>query len=171
MTRAPRLVGAGARLEPVPDGVTTAVQAGDADALDAALAGAGLRAADGWPHEDTPVALSIGDPARTWLVVLPDGRVVGECGWKSWPDGNGAVEIGYGLGRAARARGTGTEAVALLVAWTEQQPDVRAVAADVLVGNEPSLRLLRRLGFQERLGDGPDVRLERGRAVRGRHVC
>lgn len=166
-----RLVGPGVRLEPVPAGVAAAVDAGDAAALKRALAAAGLHASAGWPHDDTLVALDLGHPTRTWLVVLPEGQVVGEGGWKGPPDADGAVEIGYGLGVGARGRGLGTQAVGLLVAWTERQPGVRAVVAQVLPGNEASSRVLRRLGFQRCPGPGRHVRYERSATVRGRHVC
>jgi RimJ/RimL family protein N-acetyltransferase len=161
-------------LLPVPSALATAVLGADGNAVDDALGAAGLRAAAGWPHEGTAATLSgatHGDDARTWLVAVA-GEVVGECGWKNPPDPDGTVEIAYGLAAPARGAGTGTEAVALLVAWSEQQPGVRAVAADVLVGNESSRRLLRRLGFAERPLDGRWVRAERGQArLRGRHVC
>jgi RimJ/RimL family protein N-acetyltransferase len=91
---------------------------------------------------------------------------------------DGGVEIGYGLAPSARGRGLGTEAVGVLVAWAEQQPGVRRVAARVQVGNEPSRRLLRRLGFVEqdeqpgwvlcvRDLEQPALPLR----VAGRHVC
>ncbi len=70
------------------------------------------------------------------------GEVVGDCGWTGPPDEDGAVEIGYGLAAAVRRQGLGTEAVAVLAAWAEQQPGVRLVTAEVLPGNEASLRLL-----------------------------
>lgn len=163
-----RLVGPAARLEPVPPGVAAAVDAGDPAALGLALAGAGLQASLGWPHDDTLVALSLGHPTRTWLVVLPHGDVVGECGWKGPPDAGGAVEIRYGLGAGARGRGVGTEAVGLLVAWTERQPGVGSVVAQVLPGDEASSRVLRRLGFQPRPGPGRHARYERSAKVTGR---
>lgn len=168
----PRLVGADVRLEPVPDGVPAAVAAGDAARLALALEAAGLHARDGWPHDDTIHALGVADRLpRTWLISDPDGGVLGDCGWKGPPDPDGAVEIGYGLGRQARGRGLGTQAVGLLVAWTERQPGVRAVVAEVLVGNEPSRRLLRRLGFQERLDGTSQAWYERTARLPGRHVC
>ena len=109
--------------------------------------------------------------------MVVDGAVVGDCGWRGRPDEDGVVEIGYGLAAPSRGQGLGTETVAVLAAWTETQPDVRLVAAQVLVGNEPSLRLLARLGFVEQGSSPPYLRLVRaapGRAlarVRGRHVC
>jgi RimJ/RimL family protein N-acetyltransferase len=173
---APRLVGPRVALLPVPAGVAEAVASADAGALDVALRAAALRAAAGWPHDDTAALLAGAAHAdageqRTWLVAVSD-EVVGECGWKGPPETDGTVELGYGIAGPARGDGLGTEAVAVLVAWSTGQPGVRALAADVLVGNEASRRLLRRLGFEERRVDGRYVRAERGRPrIRGRHVC
>lgn len=178
---APRLVGARVALVAVPHAVAAAVCAGEPPGP--ALAEAGLTAAGGWPHPGSAEALrplaehgAPGDDGG-WLV-LADGEVVGECGWRGGPDADGDVEIGYGLAAPARGRGLGTEAVGVLVAWAERQPGVRRVLARVLPGNQPSLRLLRRLGFVEQ-PDAPPwllcVRdLDRPSSplrVRGRHVC
>jgi RimJ/RimL family protein N-acetyltransferase len=168
----PRLAGPRVALVPPPPGLAAA--AVDGMPVGPLLAPAGLGAGDGWPHDDTADALTgaaVDGDAATWLVVLGD-VVVGECGWKGPPDVDGTVEIGYGLAAPARGKGVGTEVVAVLVAWTETRPGVRAVAADVLPGNAASLRLLQRLGFDEVGGDGRYLRLERGpQRVRGRHVC
>ena len=178
-----RLSGPRVALVPVPHDVAVAAVHGPGPALDAALARAGLRAAADWPHGDTADALrplaEHGRPGDlgTWLVCA-DGAVIGECGWAGRPDPAGAVEIGYGLAPSARGRGLGTEAVAVLGVWSEQQPGVRSLVAEVLVGNEASLRLLSRLGFVREPAAPPYVRLVRGPGTRprpgriaGRHVC
>ena len=106
-----------------------------------------------WPHDDTfdalrPLAEHGGpDDVGTFLVEL-NGVVVGDCGWFGPPDGAGEVEIGYGLAPSARGRRIGTEAVVLLRDWVVAQ-GASAVRAEVLPGNEPSLRLLVRLGFAD----------------------
>jgi RimJ/RimL family protein N-acetyltransferase len=171
-----RLSGPTLTLVPVPFDVAVDVAAGRVPDL----APHGLTAAPGWPHADTPDALrplaEHGAPGDggTWLVVH-EGAVVGDCGWFGPPDDEGAVEIGYGLAASARRQGLGTEAVAVLAAWAEQQPGVRLVSAEVLVGNEASLRLLARLGFTEMGSHPPYLRLVRpapGMArPRGKHVC
>lgn len=168
----PRLVGEQVALVPVPATVVPPVLAGDRAGVVAALAPAGLHPADGWPHDDTAAALSASadDLSRSWLVTLA-GVVVGDCGWKGPPDPDGVVEIGYGLAAEARRRGTGTAAVGLLVAWTLSQPRVTRVAAEVLPGNEPSRRLLRRLGFEEQPTHDWWLSPRLGAKVRGRHVC
>lgn len=115
------------------------------------------RRASDWPTADTADALrpladhpeSSGEGA---FLVLEDDLVVGECGWSGTAE-HGEVRIGYGLAPSARGRGTGTEAVRLLLARATEQGATRA-RAEVLPGNEPSLRLLTGLGFraEERLG-------------------
>jgi RimJ/RimL family protein N-acetyltransferase len=113
----------------------------------------GLPLAEGYPHADTLDGLRMyvehGRPDEGgWFVTLADdGRVVGDCGTLGWVDDRGRVEIGYGLAAPFRGRGLGTEAVRVLADWVAAQPGVTAVTASVEVGNEPSRRLLDRLGF------------------------
>lgn len=174
-----RLAGPTVALVPAPHDVAVDVLAGSARAR-TALAAHGLSAAPDWPHPDTDDALrplaEHGTPGDTgtWLIAL-DGTVVGECRWSGAPDGDGEVELSYGLAPSARGRGLGTEAVAVLAAWTEQQPGTRLLTAEVRVGNEASLRLLARLGFTEQGSHPPFLRLVRPvpglRRPRGRHVC
>jgi RimJ/RimL family protein N-acetyltransferase len=119
----------------------------------------GLPLAAGYPHADSLDALRMqvehgGADDGGWFVTLAsDGRVVGDCGTFGPPDEDGRVEIGYGLAAPSRGQGIGTEAVGALVGWLVTQPDVRLVTASVEVGNDPSRRLLERLGFT--LTDGP----------------
>jgi RimJ/RimL family protein N-acetyltransferase len=110
-----------------------------------------LAHAPDWPHPDSADALRpLAEhpdltPEGTFLVVR-DGVVVGDCGWFGPPDGDGEVEIGYGLARSARGQGVGTESVRLLLEWVAGR-GAALVRAEVLPGNEASLRLLARLGF------------------------
>lgn len=151
-----RITGDGVTLRRVPAGAGEAVLRGDFGAV---VGGSALTAAPGWPHEDSVHALT-GGAGVTWLVEQ-DGRVVGEAGTKAAPDPSGAVEIGYGLAGASRGRGVGSRAVAALVDALLAQPDVRAVVAEVEAGNEPSHRLLRRLGFAAVGTAGGHVRYRR----------
>jgi ribosomal-protein-alanine N-acetyltransferase len=181
----PRISGPSVALVPAPHEVAVAALSGAAPALAAALAPLGLRPGTGWPHADTADALrplaEHGQPgdAGTWLVCTGAEVVVGECGWRGSPDAEGGIELHYGLAAPSRGRGLGTEAVAVLAAWSEQQPGVRRLEAEVHVGNEPSLRLLRRLGFGAERADPPYVRFTRevgatsgpARRFAGRHVC
>ena len=176
MSPLPRLTGPRVALVPVPRAVAVGVLDGDAGP---ALAELGLVAGRGWPHADTADALRplAEDPTAVdggWLVVV-DGEVVGDCGWRGGPGPTGDVVLGYGLAAPVRGRGLGTEAVAVLCAWADVQPGVRRLVAEVRTGNEPSRRLLSRLGFTEVEDLPPWVRCVRPVAgsgpVRGRHVC
>lgn len=130
------------RLEPVPLDVARAVVHGDG-ALPA-------RRAPDWPHPDTADALRpLADHPEAGgegtFLVLENDVVVGECGWFG-PPVDGETAIGFGLARSACGRGVGTEAVRQLLLWLAPQ-GVTKVRAEVLPGNEASLRLLARLGF------------------------
>ncbi len=124
-----------------------------------------------------------GGATGSWLVAR-DGAVVGTAGAAGPVSPDGDQELGYGLVPAARGAGTGTQAVAAVAAVLERRPGVRRLTAEVLPGNEASMRLLRRLGFVEVDGGAPPhVLLARAApgqpapAVRstvrisGRHVC
>jgi RimJ/RimL family protein N-acetyltransferase len=128
------------RLERVTDVATrNALLAGDLG---------GHTAAPGWPHEDTAPGLGFLDSGGLAFVIIDhDDRIVGECGTKAPPTDDGMVEIGYGLAAPSRGQGLGSAAVTALVAWLAEQPEVRAVEAEVHVGNVASSRLLERLGF------------------------
>jgi RimJ/RimL family protein N-acetyltransferase len=147
-----RLAGERVTLIPVPHELSVAVLAGTG--LAEAVAALGLTAATGWPHADTadalrPLAEHGGPgPAHGTFLIAVAGELVGECGWFGAPDEAGQVEIGYGLAASARGRGLGTEAVGVLAAWVDGQPGVRRITADALIGNEPSRRVLERLGFR-----------------------
>ncbi|MCW2598226.1 MAG: N-acetyltransferase [Frankiales bacterium] len=119
--------------------------------VDASLAG--LQRATDWPHEDTADALRplAEHPFHTGegtFLVVHDGVVVGDCGWFGPPDEDGEVEIGYGLAPSARRQGLGRASVVLLLDWVRAR-GARAVRAEVLPGNLPSLRLLAGLGFTD----------------------
>jgi RimJ/RimL family protein N-acetyltransferase len=98
-------------------------------------------------------------PFFAYVVVrLADGLAVGDVGFHGPPDDEGEVEIGYALVPTARGAGLALEATGLLVDWARGQPGVRTVSARVNPGNEPSRRLLARLGF---VPDGERGGLER----------
>ena len=122
----------------------------DRTSRDAALSGdlGDLDAAAGWPHEDTAPGLSFLDSGgQVFLIVDDAGQVAGECGTKGPPDDGGVVEIGYGLAGPSRGRGLGSAAVAALVEQLCREPAVRAIEAEVHVGNIPSIRVIERIGF------------------------
>lgn len=83
-----------------------------------------------------------------WIIRKEDRRVVGSADFKAPPE-NGAVEIGYGLGKAHEHRGYMTETVEAMCQWAFSQPGVNAVIAETEIENFPSQQILRRCGFTE----------------------
>jgi RimJ/RimL family protein N-acetyltransferase len=80
------------------------------------------------------------------------------------------VEIGWRLARAAWGRGFATEAAAAALAFAVARLGVPEVVAITVPTNEPSLRVMRRLGMvRDAAGDFDHPRIEAGHPLR-RHV-
>jgi ribosomal-protein-alanine N-acetyltransferase len=124
----------------------------------------GFAVPDDWPddHDRRFLAFRLrqtsDDPSRApWLVraiVLHESaEMIGHAGFHGPPGVNArrapeAVEVGYTIFPAHRRQGYAAEAVRALLAWARGQ-GVDHFVASVSPQNEPSLRLVRRLGFEE----------------------
>ncbi|HOD66345.1 MAG TPA: GNAT family N-acetyltransferase [candidate division Zixibacteria bacterium] len=86
-----------------------------------------------------------------YWVASGEGRgprtLIGSGGFHGRPDAEGCIEIGYGVLPDFQGRGYATEAVAALVAWALRHRTVTMVFANTGADNQPSIRLLERLGF------------------------
>jgi [ribosomal protein S5]-alanine N-acetyltransferase len=83
-----------------------------------------------------------------YLIILrSEARLIGTCGYKGPPEPDGSVEIGYEIADAYQSRGFATEAARALLEWALAQPGVSFVKACTLAEENPSVHLLRRLGF------------------------
>lgn len=139
--------------------------------LDALLAGhrdqaqklLGARVPDEWPdeHDEHFLRLRLGqmerDPnVQEWLVralVLREPRpvMIGHAGFHGQPGVNGperarALEVGYTVFPDHRGQGYATEAVLALMGWARGR-GIDHFIASVGPGNEPSLTIVRKLGF------------------------
>jgi RimJ/RimL family protein N-acetyltransferase len=84
-----------------------------------------------------------------WLVVLPeDGISAGMIGFKSLPDDDGEVEIGYGIEPPYRGRGYATEAASALIAWAFKDPRCCVVMGEAFKDNPASIRVLEKVGMK-----------------------
>jgi RimJ/RimL family protein N-acetyltransferase len=82
---------------------------------------------------------------ETFAITDADGRVLGSIGATA-PE-SGVREIGYWLRADARGRGTATRALALLVSWAFEQPDVARVQLRADPDNAASCRVAERAGL------------------------
>ncbi|WP_212829360.1 GNAT family N-acetyltransferase [Catellatospora sp. TT07R-123] len=112
------------------------------------------RWAPDYPFEGDQVTarmyLEAGAPGGLWVPyavqVRDSGLFVGGAGFHGLPDGDGTVEIGYGLARSARGNGYATEAAGALVG-AAARAGARRVTAELEFDNQPSAAVLARLGF------------------------
>lgn len=88
-----------------------------------------------------------------WYVLERHGdpqMVVGICGFKGRPDGDGVVEIGYSVLPQFRNRGFASEAVARLVEWAFSHGRVKEVRAETFPHLKQSIRVMEKNGFTYR---------------------
>ena len=78
-----------------------------------------------------------------------DDAVLGSCGYVHWDRESRRAEVGYELHPDWQGRGLMYEALTAMLSFGFTQMDLNRVEALVVPENEPSLRLLRRLGFEE----------------------
>src|SRR6478672_12465155 len=91
-----------------------------------------------------------------YAIVLPEGDrpMIGHAGFHGPPGVNAvkapdAVEVGYMIFERYRRRGYATEVVWTMLDWASYAHGIRRFIASISPGNEPSLALVRRLGFHE----------------------
>lgn len=82
-----------------------------------------------------------------WEIALASGQRIGGIGFKGAPDGEGIVEIGYGIDEAYRRKGCASEAVKGMVKWALEQKGVRCITAQTEIDNDISQKVLLNNGF------------------------
>ena len=100
----------------------------------------------GWLGEHHP-----DEPGEWYQVAIAErdapALLVGDCGFRPRADEPLVVDIGFTLGPAAQGRGYATEAVGELLRYLFADRGKHKVCADCDTRNNPSWRLLERLGF------------------------
>ena len=92
-------------------------------------------------------------------LVVVERLVVGMCGFKSPPDINCSVEIGYGIVSSQHRRGFATQAVDLLVREAFSNVEIQAIVAYTASLNSASWRVLEKNQF---VRDGSKIDPEDG---------
>ncbi len=148
--------GAVVRLEPIPREVAAAL-------LDS-RAPEGIAFADGYPSEFSLEVMDLlaGPRASTsdgtgfrpsFVVRKSDGVVVGEIGYSLVES---VARLGYSIVEPCQGRGYATDALRALIARLREDPRVRRITAETLVGHVASRRVMEKAGMRlygERLGE------------------
>ena len=89
------------------------------------------------------------DPWHYGFFIIERARreVIGTAGFKGPPDGDGVVEIAYGVAPSVEGRGYATEAAGALVRFAAADERVRLIRAHTLPEVNASTRVLRKCGF------------------------
>ena len=85
-----------------------------------------------------------------WGISLKgSGEVIGMCGYNYWNRTDYRGSIGFDLARAHWRKGIMREALVAIVTFGFEKMSLNRVEADASVYNEASIRLLKKLGFQQ----------------------
>ncbi len=90
----------------------------------------------------------LGEETHWGITFKGEDHMVGICGY-SWHLGRQFGAIGYDLARLYWKQGIMTEAIQELLRFGFEVRNLHRVEARVRLGNDASMRLLQRLGFQE----------------------
>ena len=113
-----------------------------------------------WPDDDDLYMLKIRladvnehSDWAPWLIraiiAREQSRMLGYINFHMPPNDDGMVEVGYTIFTEHRRKGFAEEAVRALFEWALQQGGVKIFRASVGPWNEPSLRMVEKLGFTE----------------------
>jgi RimJ/RimL family protein N-acetyltransferase len=92
-------------------------------------------------------------------LIVVERLIVGMCGFKSPPDINGSVEIGYGIVASQQRQGFATQAANLLVEEGFSRSEIKAIVAYTTPSNPASWRVLEKNQF---VRDGSKIDPEDG---------
>ena len=85
-----------------------------------------------------------------WALTMrtDEDEMIGTAGYNQWHQWNNSAEIGYDLKSELWGRGLMTEGLHEMLGFGFDEMALNRIEADVTVGNEASVRVLDKLGFQ-----------------------
>jgi len=117
----------------------------------------GYKATDEWPEPDLMEALPefrnliINNGVNgfgLWVILEKiTHEIVGSIGFLGMPDGNGNVEIGFGIIPSKRKLGYCLESCAEMVKWAFKQKNINCIKSQCQESNSASRSILAKTGF------------------------
>jgi [ribosomal protein S5]-alanine N-acetyltransferase len=120
----------------------------------------GLQKGKSWPDKDVIETLpkiinnlsKVESPTgfESWMIIKKDSsEIIGDIGFKGYNYQEQNIDIGYGIIKEERRKGFAEEAATELIKWAFSKEIVKEITAKCLMGNNPSINLLRKLNFIE----------------------
>ena len=83
-----------------------------------------------------------------WTIISKaDRQMVGDLCFVGEPDADGQIEMGFGTYDQHQGYGYMTEAVAGMIKWAKEQPEVKSIYAETGLDNFASMSVLKKNGF------------------------
>ena len=76
-------------------------------------------------------------------------QIIGSAGFHDFPDQNGMIEVGFGVVPEKQNNGFGKELLFGMWDWIIKKPEVKILRYTVSPTNEPSMRIIKKIGFTE----------------------
>lgn len=86
---------------------------------------------------------------RWGIVKKAENIIIGTCGYSGWNKNRLRAEIGYELSPACWGQGIMTKALGAVIKYGFEKMQLNRIEATVMLPNIASMKLLRKLGFQE----------------------
>ena len=93
-------------------------------------------------------ALSATESGAYWAICNPEGKLIGACGFESWNHFHRRLELAFELHPDYQGRGIMTQALTAIIDVGFNDMQALRIEAFTLTYNEPSIKLLERLGFE-----------------------
>jgi len=84
-----------------------------------------------------------------WVITRKsDGMKIGTCGLHCWDQEKSKVEIGYDLKKDDQGKGYIVEALSEMIEFIKREMKVQRINACIYVGNQRSIQLVQKFGFE-----------------------
>lgn len=93
-------------------------------------------------------SLSISNNGAYWAICNPEGKLVGACGFEKWDQFHKRLELAFELHPDYQGRGLMTQSLEAIIDFGFKEMNAMRIEAFTLTYNEPSIKLLKRLGFE-----------------------
>jgi ribosomal-protein-alanine N-acetyltransferase len=120
----------------------------------------GLKKGKSWPDDDVLETLPkiinnlslVEAPTgfESWMIIKNETlEIIGDLGFKGFNYEKENIDIGYGIIKEERGKGYAEEATKAIIKWAFSKDIVKEITARCLIDNMGSIKLLKKLNFDE----------------------